>query len=91
MSLITCENLTFAYEGVVVLRDLNFKVEQGNYLCIIGENGAGKSTLMKGLLRLKKPSSGTLRFGDGLKPGQIGYLPQQTQVQMDFPPAWRKL
>ena len=72
MSLITCENLSFAYEGVTVLQNLNFKVEQGDYLCILGENGAGKSTLMKGLLGLKKPSGGS-------------YLPQQTPVQKDFP------
>lgn len=85
MSLISCENLSFAYEGVTVLHDLNFTVERGDYLCIVGENGAGKSTLMKGLLNLKKPSAGTLTTGDGLRPDRIGYLPQQTPVQRDFP------
>lgn len=87
MPLIRCENLSFAYEGVVVVRDLNFTVESGDYLCIIGENGAGKSTLMKGLLGLKKPSSGHLLFGgsDGLSPSGIGYLPQQNPLQRDFP------
>ena len=64
MSLISCEDLAFAYDGVTVLRHLNFKVEQGDYLCILGENGAGKSTLMKGLLGLKKPSAGTVAFGE---------------------------
>ena len=85
MSLITCENLSFAYEGVTVLQNLNFKVEQGDYLCILGENGAGKSTLMKGLLGLKKPSGGSVVFGEGLRAREIGYLPQQTPVQKDFP------
>ena len=85
MSLITCENLSFAYEGVTVLQNLNFKVEQGDYLCILGENGAGKSTLMKGLLGLKKPSGGSVAFGEGLRAREIGYLPQQTPVQKDFP------
>ena len=85
MSLISCENLSFAYEGVTVLQGLNFKIEQGNYLCILGENGAGKSTLMKGLLGLKKPSGGSVTFGEGLKAREIGYLPQQTPVQKDFP------
>ena len=83
--LITCENLSFAYEGITVLHDLNFTVEEGNYLCIVGENGAGKSTLMTGLLHLKKPSGGTLTTGGGLRAREIGYLPQQTQVQKDFP------
>ena len=85
MSLISCENLAFAYEGVTVLRGLNFQVEQGDYLCIMGENGAGKSTLMKGLLGLKKPSAGSVTFGEDLRAREIGYLPQQTPVQKDFP------
>lgn len=91
MSLISCENLAFAYEGVTVLEDLNFKIEQGDYLCIIGENGAGKSTLMKGLLGLKKPSAGSVVFGEGLKAKEIGYLPQQTPVQKDFPASVREV
>ena len=85
MSLISCENLAFAYEGVTVLSGLNFKIEQGDYLCILGENGAGESTLMKGLLGLKKPSAGSVVFGEDLRAREIGYLPQQTPVQKDFP------
>lgn len=85
MSLITCKNVTFSYEGIPVLTDVNFSVETGDYLCIIGENGSGKSTLMKGLLHLKHPSSGTITTGDGLLHREIGYLPQQTAAQKDFP------
>ena len=85
MSLLKCENLSFAYDGVTVVRDLNFTVDEGDYLCIIGENGAGKSTLIKGLLRLKKPSAGKVELGEGLRATEIGYLPQQTQIQKDFP------
>lgn len=85
MSLISCENLSFAYDGVTVLSGLNFQIEQGDYLCIIGENGSGKSTLMKGLLGLKKPEKGSVTFGEGLVSTEIGYLPQQTPVQKDFP------
>lgn len=85
MSLISCENLSFAYEGVTVLQGVNFKIEQGDYLCILGENGAGKSTLMKGLLGLKKPSGGSVTYGEDLQAKEIGYLPQQTPVQKDFP------
>lgn len=91
MSLISCENLAFAYEGVTVLSGLNFKIEQGDYLCILGENGAGKSTLMKGLLGLKKPSAGTVTFGEDLRSKEIGYLPQQTPVQKDFPASVREV
>lgn len=85
MSLIHCEDISFSYEGKTVLSDINFKVERGDYLCIIGENGAGKSTLMKGLLSLKKPSKGKIQFEDGFYRNEIGYLPQQTQIQKDFP------
>lgn len=85
MSLLSCQNVSFAYEGNEVLTNINFCVNQGDYLCVVGENGAGKSTLIKGLLNLKKPSSGKIVAGEGLIQKEIGYLPQQTQVQKDFP------
>lgn len=82
---ITCENLSYSYDGVSVISDLNFTVSPGDYLCIVGQNGSGKSTLIKGLLGLKSATSGRLSFGGGLQQRQIGYLPQQTPVQRDFP------
>ena len=85
MAQLSCKNLSFAYDGETVLSDINFSIEAGSYLCIVGENGSGKSTLMKGLLGLKSPTSGTVEFGAGLRPTEIGYLPQQTQIQRDFP------
>lgn len=85
MALITCRDLTLGYEGHAIVTGLNFAVEAGDYLCIVGENGSGKSTLMKTLLRLQQPLQGTVTEGDGLHPRQIGYLPQQTQIQRDFP------
>ena len=85
MAQITCKDLSFAYEGETVLSEINFSIDAGSYLCIVGKNGSGKSTLMKGLLGLKKPSSGSIMLGDGLKQTEIGYLPQQTQLQRDFP------
>lgn len=85
MALIKCENISIGYEGQTVVRDLNFQIEQGDYLCIVGENGSGKSTLVKSLLGLKAVDSGKIEFGDGLKQQEIGYLPQQTDVQKDFP------
>ena len=85
MSLLQCENMTFAYEGKKVLSEINFSVERGDYLCIVGKNGAGKTTLMKGILGLKPPAQGRIITGDGLEAGHIGYLPQQTEVSRDFP------
>lgn len=91
MSLITCKNLTISYDGRPVISHLSFDIGQGDYLAIVGENGSGKSTLMKALLGLKKPSNGTIVFGDGLKSGGIGYLPQQTPLQKDFPASVREV
>lgn len=85
MSVLTCQDLAFSYDGKDVLKGVNFKINQGEYLCIVGENGSGKTTLMKGLLRLNKPTNGKIMTGDGLKSNEIGYLPQQTQIQRDFP------
>lgn len=85
MSLISCRDVSFAYEGTTVIEGLNFSVNNGDYLCIVGENGSGKSTLMKGLLKLKTPANGDIAFSEGLKATEIGYLPQQTPVQKDFP------
>jgi zinc transport system ATP-binding protein len=83
--IITCENAEFGYEGVPAVSGLSFAVNSGDYLCVVGENGSGKSTLIKGLLRLKKPQSGSVCAGDGLKNADIGYMPQQTAAQKDFP------
>ena len=85
MALITCENLTLGYDGKEILHGLSFTVDQGEYLCIVGENGSGKSTLMRTILGLQSPLSGSVRTGDGLRPNEIGYLPQRTVVQKDFP------
>ena len=83
--LIKVENLTLSYENMTVVKDLSFTVESGDYLCIVGENGSGKSTLVKSLLSLKKPVGGEITFGGGLRRNEIGYLPQQTGAQHDFP------
>ncbi len=85
MALITCKDLVLSYEGQVVVEDLSFAVHAGDYLCIVGENGSGKSTLMKSILGLKTVNKGSITFGDQLKQNQIGYLPQQTTLQRDFP------
>ncbi len=91
MSLLTIKNLCLGYDSVTVVENLNFKVESGEYLCIVGENGSGKSTLMKTLLNLQEPISGQIIVGDGLKTSEIGYLPQQTIIQRDFPASVQEI
>ena len=85
MAYITCDDLTLGYDGRAVSKHIHFEVNKGDYLCIVGENGVGKSTLIKTLLHLIEPLEGKIIMGDGLKPYEIGYLPQQTVVQRDFP------
>lgn len=85
MAALLVENLSIGYENNPVLTNLSFSVEKGDYLAIVGENGAGKSTLIKTLLGLLKPISGKIEFHDELNKKEIGYLPQQTVVQKDFP------
>ncbi len=91
MALLTCENLTLGYDNEIVTEGVNFTVNAGDYLCIVGENGAGKSTLMKTLLSLTPLLGGEITYGDGLKKNEIGYLPQQTVVQKDFPASVREV
>ena len=91
MAQLTCQNLCVGYDGKSVLQDLSFQVFAGDYLCIVGENGSGKSTLMKTILGLQPPISGKILTGDGLRKNEIGYLPQQTQVQKDFPASVREI
>ena len=85
MAYITCKDLALGYDGRVVTEGINFSVGEGDYLCIVGENGAGKSTLMKTILKLNNPMSGSVEYGEGITRKELGYLPQQTIVQRDFP------
>ena len=85
MAQIKVENLTLGYDGHAIVEGLNFSVNAGDYLCIVGENGSGKTTLMKTLLHLRAPMGGRIIMGDGVKENEIGYLPQQSEMQKDFP------
>lgn len=91
MALLKADSLSLGYDNQAILTDLSFEINKGDYLCIVGENGSGKTTLMKTLLGLQKPYGGTITFGDGLTKKDIGYLPQQTLVQRDFPAAVREI
>jgi len=83
--LIVCQNISLGYEGQTVLSDLNLTIAAGDYLCIVGDNGSGKSTLLRGILGLISPQSGKILRAPELEKGAVGYLPQQTRAQKDFP------
>lgn len=85
MPLLCCDDVTVGYNGHKVVENVSFAVDKGDYLYIVGENGSGKTTLMKTILGLLPPISGQIIFDDGLKSKEIGYLPQQTLIQRDFP------
>lgn len=91
MALITIKDLSLGYEKNAIVEDINFLVNAGDYLCIVGENGSGKTTLMKTLLGLTQPVGGSVVFGEDLKQNEVGYLPQQTVVQKDFPASVREI
>ncbi|MBE5910300.1 metal ABC transporter ATP-binding protein [Pseudobutyrivibrio sp.] len=85
MAILTAKELSVGYEGSSVLNGINFEINAGDYFCIVGENGSGKTTLMKTILGLQTPISGEFNFSEGLLKNEIGYLPQQSDVQRDFP------
>ncbi|PJJ27545.1 metal ABC transporter ATP-binding protein [Lacrimispora celerecrescens] len=89
--LIQCSHVDFGYENQDAVVDVTMDVNPGEYVCIVGENGSGKSTLMKGLLGLLKPTDGVISVSDELKKSGIGYLPQQTAAQRDFPATVREV
>ena len=91
MSIIAAKNLVVGHGGQTVAENIDFELESGSFLCIVGENGSGKSTLMKTMLGLQPPIEGTVSTGDGLQRNSIGYLPQQTDVQKDFPASVREV
>ena len=88
---ISCRDLTLAYDGKTVSEHINFEINRGDYFCIVGDNGSGKTTLMKALLGLKNYDTGEISFGESLSNYDIGYLPQQTEIQKDFPATVEEL
>ncbi len=85
MKQLSLENLSVGYDGTAVQSGISIEIKSGDYLCIVGNNGAGKSTLIKTILGLIPPISGKISFENGLNSTDVGYLPQQTQIQKDFP------
>ena len=82
---IELSDVTLGYDGMVVAEHVNLKVYEGEYLAIVGQNGSGKTTLMKTILGLTEPLKGEIRFGEGFSRKDIGYLPQVSPIQRDFP------
>ncbi len=82
--LLSCRDVSLGYEHKPLLEHLDFAVESGDYVAVLGENGSGKSTLLKSLLGLTPPLAGEIDR-PAQKAGQLGYLPQQTPAQRDFP------
>ncbi len=91
MSQISCKNLSSGYEGRTIIDNLSFDVNSGDYLMILGENGSGKSTLVRTIIGLQKPFAGQVLLDAGLSLSDIGYLPQQSAVQKDFPASVREV
>ena len=85
MAQLRCENISVGYEDGIVVSDVSFELNRGDYVCIVGENGAGKSSLLKGILGLAKIQGGKLEYGDGMSRADVGYLPQQKDYQKNFP------
>ena len=85
MKILECENVCINYDDVRAVDNVSFTVEDGDFVCILGENGSGKSTLVKGILGLEKIQKGTIKYLNGIKPNELGYLPQTTIVQKNFP------
>ena len=91
MALLTVRDLSLGYDSHTILSQVSFSVNAGDYLCVVGENGSGKSTLMRTVLGLQKPLSGSIELGEGMRRNEIGYLPQQTSIQKDFPATVREI
>lgn len=85
MAQLRCENISVGYEDGIVVSDVSFELNRGDYVCIVGENGAGKSSLLKGILGLARIQGGKLEYGDGMSRADVGYLPQQKDYQKNFP------
>ena len=80
-NLIEIKDLNFSYPSKKdTLKHINIQIKEGQFTCIVGENGSGKSTLLKCIVGLNKDY-----LGEIIKEQHIGYLPQRTDIQSNFP------
>lgn len=89
--ILNCENVSLSYDGTTVAENINFTVDEGDYLCILGENGSGKTTLINAILGLKKVVGGRIIYGESVSTKNIGYLPQKQSFNTDFPACVREI
>ncbi len=89
--ILKCENVALSYDGRTIAENIDFQLNEGDYLCVLGENGSGKTTLINALLGLKKTAGGKITYGEGVKAENIGYLPQKQSVGADFPACVREI
>jgi len=89
MNLIEIKNLTTSYNGHTAIKDVSFKVKQGEYVCLVGENGSGKSTLIKTIVGLNKKDSGEII--KNIPSDKISYLSQNNMQDLDFPATAKEI
>lgn len=89
MNILSVRNLTVSYGKVPALQGISLDVEQGQYLCLVGNNGSGKSTLLKAIMGLVPTTEGEI--STPLSPDEISYLPQQNPVEKGFPATVREV
>jgi zinc transport system ATP-binding protein len=85
MSLISFKNVKLRYKNKLVVDNLTIDIQKGDFLCVLGSNGSGKTTFVRSLVGLTPLLEGSIEFADSFDKKAIGYLPQQTSVQSDFP------
>ena len=86
--IIEIEDMTFSYDGEIILQDVTLDIDQGDYVAMIGPNGSGKTTLLRLILGLLEPDRGTISVM-GQSPSRasssIGYVPQDVHINSGFP------
>ena len=89
MTVLEVEKLKVSYSNHVALDDINFKIEDGEYVCLVGENGSGKSTLVKTIVGLLKPDEGKVSVNISLD--EVSYLSQTNLKDLDFPATSKEI
>ena len=89
MTILEVENLKVSYSNHVALENINFKIDNGDYVCLVGENGSGTSTLVKTIVGLLKPDEGKINLNISLD--EVAYLSQTNLKELDFPATAKEI